>query len=378
MKKFLSVAALLIMVYTHAGAWGYDFMYDNLAYNLNDDGSVTLTYDYDFYASLSGPIVVPDEVPYEDQMRPVTAIGESAFYRNANITSLTIGKNVKTIGDHAFYICSGLQGTLNIPEGVTSIGTFTFGDCTQLTGVVIPKSLTSIGSYAFNECTGLTAVYISDIAAWCRLSFNMYEDNPLSHAHHLYLNGTEVQNLEIPDEITSISDCAFYECTSLQSVNTGKGVENIGWRSFWLCTNLRSLTLGKNVNYIDSDAFYGCSALNEIYSYPVNPPTLGEDEPFRDVDIYSLTLHVPKGSKDKYNSEYPWYWCNIVEDLGTQVSGDINNDGMVDVEDVNAMINIILKLNTMSDYSGNGDMDGNGIIDVEDVNAVINIILKLV
>lgn len=376
MKKILSVAALFIMVYTHAGAWGYDFMYDNLAYNLNDDGSVTLTYDYDFYASLSGPIVVPDEVPYENQMRHVTAIDESAFYRNANITSVTIGKYVKTIGDHAFYMCSGLQGTLNIPEGVTSIGTFTFGDCDNLTGVVIPKSLTSIGSDAFYECTGLTAVYISDVAAWCRLNFNLLDDNPLSYAHHLYLNGTEVQNLEIPDEITSISNCAFYECTSLQSVNTGNGVETIGWRSFWLCTNLRSLTLGKNVNHIEDDAFYGCSALTEIYSYPVNPPTV-EDNAFSDVPMSSVTLHVPKGSGDNY-FRYPWYWCNIVDDLVTQIPGDINNDGMVDVEDVNAMINIILKLNTMSDYSGNGDMDGNGIIDVEDVNAVINIILKLV
>lgn len=57
--------------------------------------------------------------------------------------------------------------------------------------------------------------------------------------------------------------------------------------------------------------------------------------------------------------------------------GDMDGSGIIDVEDVNAMINIILKLNTQADYSGNGDMDGNGIIDVEDVNAIINIILKL-
>ena len=50
---------------------------------------------------------------------------------------------------------------------------------------------------------------------------------------------------------------------------------------------------------------------------------------------------------------------------------------MVDDEDVNAAINIILKLNNISDYPGDGDMDDNGIIDVEDVNALINIILKL-
>lgn len=59
------------------------------------------------------------------------------------------------------------------------------------------------------------------------------------------------------------------------------------------------------------------------------------------------------------------------------VTGDINGDGIVDVEDVNAAINIILKLNTSNDYPGNADLDGSGIIDVEDVNALINIILKL-
>ena len=57
--------------------------------------------------------------------------------------------------------------------------------------------------------------------------------------------------------------------------------------------------------------------------------------------------------------------------------GDMDGSGIIDVEDVNAMINIILKFKTISDYPGNGDMDGNSIIDVEDVNALINIILKL-
>ncbi|MBO7609117.1 MAG: hypothetical protein J6S96_02795, partial [Muribaculaceae bacterium] len=65
------------------------------------------------------------------------------------------------------------------------------------------------------------------------------------------------------------------------------------------------------------------------------------------------------------------------EGEGAGLMGDLDNSGIVDVEDVNAAINIILKIKNMSDYPGNGDMDGNGYIDVEDVNAIINIILKL-
>ena len=59
----------------------------------------------------------------------------------------------------------------------------------------------------------------------------------------------------------------------------------------------------------------------------------------------------------------------------TGVKGDVNGDGKVDVEDVNAAINIILELKNSSDYKGNADLTGDGKVDVEDVNAIINIIL---
>ena len=63
---------------------------------------------------------------------------------------------------------------------------------------------------------------------------------------------------------------------------------------------------------------------------------------------------------------------------GEYVRGDMHGNGIVDVSDVNAVINIILKLNEPSDYLGNGDLDESGIIDVSDVNIMINIILKLI
>ena len=60
---------------------------------------------------------------------------------------------------------------------------------------------------------------------------------------------------------------------------------------------------------------------------------------------------------------------------GELIEGDVNNDGIVDIGDVNAVINIILKYSTISDYEGNADLDGDGTVDVTDVNAIINIIL---
>lgn len=69
------------------------------------------------------------------------------------------------------------------------------------------------------------------------------------------------------------------------------------------------------------------------------------------------------------------YCCTV--NPGATATGDVTGDGKVDVEDVNAVINLILKLNTVADYPGTPDVTGDGKIDVEDVNAIINIILKV-
>ena len=61
----------------------------------------------------------------------------------------------------------------------------------------------------------------------------------------------------------------------------------------------------------------------------------------------------------------------------SQVYGDVDGDGRVDVSDVNAAINIILELKTADDYLGNADLNGDEKVDVSDVNAVINVILDV-
>jgi hypothetical protein len=356
-------------------AWSYDdydFEYDNFAYKVNEDGTATLVANNYSWSTCSGPVVIPDRVLNKGRYYTVTAV-RNAFYGNNSITAVTIGKNIRNIDEYSFYSCKGLTGMLTIPEGVTNIGKFAFGLCNGLTGVSIPKSLKSMGNYAFYDCEGLTAVYITDLAAWCRLRFHSFRDNPLCFAHHLYLNGTEVQNLEIPDDVTYISDYAFYECPNLQSMSTGDGVDTIGDRAFWDCTNLKTITLGKNVKDIKNDAFYNCIGLTDIYSYIMEPFTTYA---FTDVSFYEVvTLHVPKGTTDKYKLHYPWYWCTIVEDLVTTEPGDVNGDGKVNVSDVSALINMIMGITAMDQSAA--DVNGDGRVNVSDVSALINIILGI-
>lgn len=67
---------------------------------------------------------------------------------------------------------------------------------------------------------------------------------------------------------------------------------------------------------------------------------------------------------------------DITHDYAT-VAGDIDGNKIVDIDDVNAVINIILGTKLPGDYAGNADLDANGIIDVDDVNRLINIILNI-
>ena len=215
--------------------------------------SVTSIGEQAFYGCYPHSISLPESV---------TSIGNSAFFYCQNLTSVTIPENsqLTSIGTYAFYRCRGLTSiAIPVNSQLISIGESAFKDCEKLTSITIPESVTSIGSYAFSDCTSLTTVHISNLEAWCNISFGFA---PLSGA--LYLNAELITELVIPAGVTSIRESAFSGCSGLTSVTIPESVTSIGVSAFWGCSGLQSITIPECVTSIGGNAFWGCSSLTSI------------------------------------------------------------------------------------------------------------------
>ena len=192
----------------------------------------------------------------------VTTIGGSVFSGCSSLSSIVIPEGVTIIGGSAFSGCSSLSSIV-IPEGVTTIGGSAFSKCSSLTSIEMPKSLSRVMNSAFSGCTNLKEVHIKDLASWCEIDFSS-SSNPLYYGGDLYINGTLIENLTIPEEITGIGNNAFVGCGSLKSVVFSDGVERINTGVFRNCVNLTKVEFSESISYIGGFAFYGCTGLTNI------------------------------------------------------------------------------------------------------------------
>lgn len=125
-------------------------------------------------------------------LRSVTVTGGEilydAFFRCANITHITVPKDITQIGRYAFGRCTNLQ-SVTLPEQVTQLSDGAFYMCQSLETIMLPDGLQVIGDNAFHGCTSL-------------------------------------QNIAIPDSVTRIGNSAFCECCQLKTVTVGSGLTN--------------------------------------------------------------------------------------------------------------------------------------------------------
>ncbi len=199
----------------------------------------------------------------------VTTIGKGTFDRCISLTTLSLPDNLTYIAEYLFYECSNLTSIV-IPNKVASIGISAFAYCTSLSSIVLPPSLKTIANSAFSDCESVQNVYISDLSAWCKISFDTYGSNPLYGSKYktgyakLYLQGEEVTNLVIPDDILKVNYGAFEGCGSITNVTISGRVTSIGQNAFARCGNIESVTIGDSVATIGANAFNNCDKLNTL------------------------------------------------------------------------------------------------------------------
>jgi hypothetical protein len=237
---------------------------ENLTWTL-EDGTLTI----------SGTGEMPD---YSSDYAPWYSDREA-------IISVIIEDGVTSIGSHAFYDCSRLA-SVTIPNSVTSIGSYAFYNCSSLISVNIPNSVTSIGDGAFYNCFSLVAIDVdANNAAYASengVLFNKEKttlikyptgkadadytipENVISIGERAFFSCNNLAAVTIPNSVTSIGESAFYRCSSLALVTIPNSVTSIGGGAFLACSNLAAVTIPNSVTSIDNSAFLGCSSLTSV------------------------------------------------------------------------------------------------------------------
>ena len=247
-KWFLLTVLLSALPLT---ATAYDFMVDGLCYNYNSDGAtVSVTYETtnsSHYSSLSGDLVIPETVSYNNKSYIVSMIGKEAFVGCLDLTTIVIPNTVTSIGEKAFSTCRKVTRII-IPNSVLYMESCAFQDCSSLDSLIIPNSVSMLSDRLFLGCIGLKNI---------KLPTSIKSIG--SSTFHTCVNLT---NIDIPNSVVSIGGAAFYQCIGLENVIIPESVTSIGNGAFANCSNLISVNIPNAVTSIGSQVFVNTAIYN--------------------------------------------------------------------------------------------------------------------
>lgn len=253
---------------------------------------------------------------------------------------------------------ASLISSVNLPDGLTSIGSFAFSGCTSLTSITIPNGVTSIGVAAFQDCTSLTSLelpesvsHIGEEGAFynCGISSPVYNSHLFAFCPPSYVGAYTIPNgittiasgafdrcinltsVTFSTTLSTIESYAFFSCNQLTSIDIPSGVNTIGESAFRECTSLTSIKIPNSVTNIGQQALGGCSSLTSIYNYAETPQTsvggksgiFSGDSESLDANKYTCKLYVPEESIPFYRVATEWRDFAYIEAIET--SQDIEN-----------------------------------------------------
>lgn len=317
---------------------------ENLTGTLNIPSSVVgigasaFAYCYGF----TGELVIPESI---------NEIPHGAFKECVGLTSVVIPNTVTKIGqlppdcfnkEGAFEGCTGLTGTLQLPENLIRIGGMAFKDCTGLTGeLVFPPSLQRIDAEAFKGCTGLTgdlvlpvsvSIIEPDAFRGCTGFSSLQIKNAVSDVNIMrraFYGCTGIHDIEFTEKVSHIGSNAFAETgweadqpdgilmlldwclgykgnasnLALQLPETTRGIADC---AFTGNTNIKSLSIPDDcpMTKISDSAFYGCNKLAGLLTIPNGIKTIGQSAFERCSKIKNLELAPSVETLDYYAFNY--------------------------------------------------------------------------
>ena len=339
------MVALSVIDITANNSYAQSVTIDNVVYNIDTSTNEATCMGAENKDLVINNLVIPDFVNYNGWDYPVTTIWYDAFISNENLQgTLSLGNNIVTIKDWAFAYCSGLTGSLVIPNSVRIIEYNAFLHCRQMTGTLtLGDSVEIIGQDAFGGCSGFTgnlvipnSVKIIEAGGFddcpsfssLKLGESVEYIGPYAFSECYGFKGS----LRIPDKVRNIDYGAFNLCTGFDGeLYLGKSIEKIGSHSFYSCGFTGDLIIPESVVFIAYEAFSGTDFSHliiegqpefERYAFlmrkletvtclslipPVYKPS--EDRPEWDNNgfiNYNIPLYVPKQSEQLYRTAVEW------------------------------------------------------------------------
>ena len=220
----------------------------------------------------SGDIVIPETVTYNNITYKITSLERGCFEGCWLLTSINLSSSITSLESGCFEGCWSLT-SINLPSSITSLGSYCFSGCSSLTSINLPSSITSLGDDCFSDCSSLTGI-------------------------------------NLPSSITSLERSCFSGCSSLTSINFPSGITSLGESCFSECSSLASIELPSALTSLGENCFEKCSHLTSMLCLAVEPPNCILKE-YTDTHNTSLvnntmSLYVPKESKEKYKQSNAW------------------------------------------------------------------------
>lgn len=193
----------------------------------------------------------------------VSVIGPYAFGNARKLKSVTLPESLRCTGEYAFYYCTGLT-SVTFPDGVTDIGFASFDNCVGLTGVDIGSGVKSIDDNVFRNCKKLEDISVSGASAFFTVDENGVLFEKDMKVLRQYPAGSALTEYTIPDGVEEIGVYAFGYAVDLKKITLPEGVKTFGESAFYGCSGLTAINLPESLTEIGGDAFRGCAKLSDV------------------------------------------------------------------------------------------------------------------